>query len=162
MSVDRFVTTELRVHREQPFVADLETLLSEWGLTDSSQERVWVITYDSIEQVRTVQEVVVGGYHEVVVPLPPLLTAVLLAGTDRFQVVHNHPSGDTSPTVYDVDMVNILMDAANTVGLYFEDNLIVGPNAPVFSFVENGLLLPAPEIAAMASGGGHARVPFTR
>jgi DNA repair protein RadC len=163
MSVDRFATIELRIHKEQPSVVDLEALLADWGLTNSTQERVWVVTYDSIEQVRTVQEVVIGGYHEVAVPLPPLLTAVLMAGTDRFRVVHNHPSGDTQPTMFDVEMVHLVMSAANAAGLYFEDSLIVGPNAPMYSFLANGLIVPAPEIERMANEeGGHARAPFTR
>jgi len=162
MSVDRFASIELRVHREQPLVADLEELLEDWGLTNSTQERLWVVSYDSVEQIRTVEEIAVGGYHEVTVPLPPLLTAVLMAGADRFRVIHNHPSGDTQPTYADVEMVHLVMAAANAAGLYFEDSLIVGPSAPMYSFLANGQIIPAPEIVAMATGTSHARVPFTR
>jgi DNA repair protein RadC len=161
MNVDRFATVEIRVHKEQPMAADLSTLLEEWGLTNASQERLWVVSYDGIEQVRTVIEVAVGGYHEVLVPLPPLLTAVLMAGTDRFQIAHNHPSGDVSPTMFDIDLVHAVMAAANAAGLYFEDSLIVGPEAELFSFAQNGLLVPAAELAIRAEGG-HARAPFTR
>lgn len=161
MGMDRFAAVELRVEKEQPTVADLDELFEDWGLTNSTQERVWVVSYDSIEQVRTVTEVSVGGYHEVAVPIPPLLTAVLMAGTDRFIVVHNHPSGDTSPTMHDYDMIHKIMDAANTTGLYFEDALIVGPNAQTSSAVRMGLIAPAEETIAMATSEGHTRVPFT-
>lgn len=161
MSVDRFAAVELRIDKEQPSAVDLNTLLGDWGLTDSSQERLWVISYDGIQQVRTVTEVAVGGYHSLDVPLPPLLTAVLLAGTDRFLVAHNHPTSDISPTMHDVDMVHTIMAAANAAGLYFEDSLIVGPGTDtMFSFAEHGLLIPAPELKEMAEGG-HRR-PFTR
>lgn len=159
MSVDRFAGAELRVYREQPTVKDLDTLLTEWGLTNSSQERLWVVSYDSIEQVRTVQEIAVGGYHELVIPLPALLSAVLLSGTDRFMVIHNHPSGDVSPTNLDVDMTHTIMAAANTTGLFFEDHRIVGPGAETYSFVDNGLLRLAPETVEMAVGEGHRRAP---
>lgn len=157
MNVDRFVKTELRVEKIQPFTPELRTLLCEWGLCDSTQERLWVITFDSIEQVRTVNEVAVGGYHELDIPIPALLTAVLLAGTDRFMVAHNHPSGDLSATVLDVQMTHIVMEAANAAGLMFEDHLIVGPNGGVFSMAENGLLIPAAKSLAMASGAAHKR-----
>lgn len=155
MNVDRFVTLELTVRKTQPTTGHLETLLIEWGLTDSTQERVWVISTDAINQVRTVQEVALGGYHEVAVPLPPLLTAVLMAGTDRFTVAHNHPAGDTTPTMYDVDAVHKIMAAANAAGLSFEDSLIVGPNSELFSFRENGLIVPAEAIATMVADAGH-------
>ena len=161
MHVDRFVRTELVPIREQPFVHDLATLLDQAGLSNSSQERLWVIAYDSIEQVRTIQEVAVGGYHEMAIPLPALLTSVLLSGTDRFMVAHNHPSGDVSPTNLDVDMTHTIMDAANVAGLFFEDHLIVGPGGRQFSFVENGLLKPAPETLEMAGGRRHRRAPRT-
>jgi DNA repair protein RadC len=107
-----------------------------------------------------VSEIALGGYHEVDVPIPALLTAVLLAGTDRFQIAHNHPSGDVSPTMYDVDMVHTIMGAANSAGMYFEDSLIVGPRAETYSFLANGLIVPAADLVEMATGTGHA--PFTR
>lgn len=161
MSIDRFAAVELRIEKEQPSVAGLDELFEKWGLTHSSQERLWVVAYDSIEQVRTVTEVYVGGYHEVAVPIPPLLTAVLMAGTDRFIVAHNHPSGDTSPTYHDLDMIHTIMNAANTAGLYFEDALIVGPNAETTSALKSGLIAPAEETLRLALEGGHNRIPFT-
>lgn len=157
MNVDRFVRTELRVERVQPFVPELSTLLCDWGLCDSTQERLWVITYDSIEQVRTVNEIAVGGYHELDIPIPALLTAVLLAGTDRFMVAHNHPSGDLMPSTMDVDMTRTIMGAANAAGLMLDDHLIVGPKGGTFSLTEHGLLLPSPKSLAMANAPGHRR-----
>jgi DNA repair protein RadC len=162
MNVDRFVRTELRVDREQPFTTDLYALLKEWGLNDSAQERMWVVAYDSIEQLRTVQEIAVGGYHELIIPLPALLASVLLSGTDRFLIVHNHPSGDVTPTNLDVEMTHTIMGAANATGLFFEDSLIVGPRDARFSFTSAGLITPAPQTVAMANGTGHKRARTAR
>lgn len=159
MHVDRFAVAQLLTLKERTSVAgiELEELLEEWGLTNSTQEQLWVVTYDSIEQVRLVQKIAQGGYHELDIPLPVLLTAVLLSGTDRFKVVHNHPSGDTSPTNMDVQLTSVVMEAANMVGLYFEDHVIVGPNAQPFSFLANGLIVPAVQTVRMAQGTGHQR-----
>jgi len=160
MNVDRFASVQLRIEKEMPTAADLDCLFREWGLTDSNQERLWAVAYDGIEQIRTVTEVAVGGYHEVAVPIPALLTAVLLSGADRFQIAHNHPSGDAQPTMYDVDMVHKVMDAANAAGLFFEDSLIVAEGATTYSFLQNGLIVPSKELTEMATSVGHA--PFTR
>lgn len=157
MNVDRFVRTELIVEREQPFVPQLQVLLKEWGLADSTQERLWVISFDSIEQVRTVNEVAIGGYHELDIPIPALLAAVLLSGTDRFMVAHNHPSGDIVPTVLDIQMTRTVMDAANAAGLMFEDHLIVGPKGGMFSFTGHNLMVPAAKSVALAGSIGHRR-----
>jgi DNA repair protein RadC len=123
---------------------------------------MWVITFDSIEQVRTVNEIAVGGYHELDIPIPALLAAVLLAGTDRFMVAHNHPSGDIMPTAMDVEMTRIVMTAANAAGLMFEDHLITGPKGGLFSLAEHGLLIPSAKSTAMAQGAGHKRAQIVR
>lgn len=157
MIINRYAGAELHIYQEMPSAADMEELLHEIGVPDATQEMMVVVTYDSIENVRLVQEVAKGGYHELSVPLPPLLTAVLLSGTDRFKVVHNHPSGDTSPTNMDVDTTRMIMEAANATGLYFEDHLIVGPGAPTFSFLTAGIIIPAMRTIQMAHGGGHSR-----
>lgn len=157
MYVNRFAGAELRIYRELANTEDLHTVLTETGLVDDTQERMFVVSFDSIENIRTIQEVAKGGYHELAVPLPPLLTAVLISGTDRFKIVHNHPSGDTSPTNLDVDLTAKVMAAANTVGLYFEDHLIMGPDAETFSFLDAGLIIPAVRTIQMARGAGHRR-----
>lgn len=164
MHVDRFATVEIKIHKEQPSAANLGILLADWGLSASSQERLWVISYDGVGGVRTVIETAVGGYHDIHVPIPPILTAVLLAGADRFQIAHNHPSGDISPTMHDVNLVHSIMAAANAAGLYFEDSLIVGPGSDTpFSFVENGLIIPSADLMAKGEpASGHARAPLGR
>ena len=68
---------------------------------------------------------------------PAVLSAVLLAGVDHFAVAHNHSAGDVRPTTIDVDLTAKLMDAANTVGLYFEDHLVLSPRGKAFSFASS-------------------------
>ncbi len=54
-------------------------------------------------------------------------------------LVHNHPSGDPSPSPDDLDMTRQVEDAAATLGLVVRDHIIVG-NGRVLSFREQGLL----------------------
>ena len=41
-------------------------------------------------------------------------------------LVHNHPSGDPSPSDADITMTNQIHDAANTLGITLHDHLIIG------------------------------------
>ena len=59
--------------------------------------------------------------------VPTLLAAVLTAGAERFMVAHNHPTGDPSPTHADLVFTLRVREAADVVGLFFEDHLIVTP-----------------------------------
>ncbi len=54
-------------------------------------------------------------------------------------LVHNHPSGDPTPSQADIDMTNLIQAGAECLGLTLHDHLIVGRSAEV-SFRAQGLL----------------------
>jgi DNA repair protein RadC len=163
LELTRYCSVQLKVEREAPTVDRLPQVLIELGgLHDATQETFWVVPFDSIRQIRTVVQVARGGYHTLEVPIPAVLSAVLLAGVDRFAVAHNHSAGDVRPTTIDVDLTAKLMDAANTVGLYFEDHLVLGPRGKAFSFAEEGLLIPSPNLGRLAAANRRIELPGDR
>ncbi|MGH7378917.1 MAG: JAB domain-containing protein, partial [Candidatus Methylomirabilales bacterium] len=56
-----------------------------------------------------------------------------------FLLVHNHPSGDPTPSDHDRELTQAVKAAAATVGIRFLDHLIIGDMSP-FSFKASGLL----------------------
>jgi DNA repair protein RadC len=103
-----------------------------------------VIALDASMNARTVTEVARGSYVKTNVYFPPIYTAVLMAGTDRFIVAHNHPNGNPSPTINDINLTGDVMEGANILGLYLEDHWIVTPDPEKsYSFRKSGLLIPA-------------------
>jgi len=54
-------------------------------------------------------------------------------------LVHNHPSGDPSPSESDILMTARIKEAANALDVVLHDHLIIG-KARDFSFKTNGLL----------------------
>jgi hypothetical protein len=103
-----------------------------------AQEAFWVVPVDAGGQARSIVEVAVGHYHSVGVPIPAVLGAVMLAGTDLFWVAHNHPSGETEPSKSDVELTKQLAVAARVMELHLVDHLIVGPGASSLSLVQLG------------------------
>ena len=153
----RFVRIEQIVLDDQPETSALRTLLTKWGLANSTQEAFWVITLDNVMGLKTVVEVARGGFHDVLVYIPTVLSAVLAAQTDRFYVAHNHPAGPVTPTEEDIALTAKIMAAANTAGLSFEDHIIVGPADGWFSFWEQGLLTRAESLGLRANQGRKKR-----
>lgn len=149
--------TEILRQRDVEGIGTIAEMVKAWGLTDSTQEKLWVVSYDAGRNLRIATEVARGGYNDVTVSIPALLTAVLMSGTDRFVVVHNHPGGDVSPTVQDVKLTKMILDAANVVGLSFEDHIIVAPPNEFYSMTQHALLKPntrsEKEIQARAKAG---------
>ncbi|MEM1272456.1 MAG: DNA repair protein RadC [Pseudomonadota bacterium] len=54
-------------------------------------------------------------------------------------LVHNHPSGDPTPSQSDIQMTNAIRDAADVFGIVIHDHLVVG-KAQEMSFRAEGLL----------------------
>ena len=54
-------------------------------------------------------------------------------------LVHNHPSGDPTPSQSDIDMTNRIQDACSALGLTLHDHLIIGKSTEL-SFRSHGYL----------------------
>lgn len=54
-------------------------------------------------------------------------------------LVHNHPSGDPTPSSADIDMTAQIANAAEALGITLHDHLVIGRNAEL-SFRAEGLL----------------------
>lgn len=66
-----------------------------------------------------------------------VLRAVIREGAHSAVFVHNHPSGDPSPSADDIDLTERLRAAAEIVGVTARDHVIVASGG-YYSFVEAG------------------------
>jgi DNA repair protein RadC len=73
---------------------------------------------DEVQQRGTVDHTPVYPREVVKRALELSATAVIL--------VHNHPSGDTTPSRADIDMTRAIADAAKALGIVIHDHLIIG------------------------------------
>ena len=72
----------------------------------------------------------------------------ILAGASGIIAVHNHPSGDPSPSSADIQVTRQLREAAKTIGIDLIDHIVIGdrPDSATagtkghYSFREAGLL----------------------
>jgi DNA repair protein RadC len=74
-------------------------------------------------------------------PLYPreVLRRVIETGASAIILVHNHPSGDPSPSKADIAMTKDLIAALGTIGGVLHDHVIVGRNQEI-SFRKSGLI----------------------
>lgn len=68
-----------------------------------------------------------------------ILSEALRAGAVNLVVLHNHPSGDPTPSYADISSTQRLKSACDYVGLNLRDHIVIGDNRYV-SFVERGLI----------------------
>jgi len=106
-------------------------------------EELWLLALDGRGHVRAVRCVAKGGLHGMGVrPADPLRLA-LRAAASGFVLVHNHPSGDPSPSREDVVFTRRVAEAAAVVGVPRLDHVVVAAGG--FASVQ---FSTAPEAAA--------------
>lgn len=155
MKTVKYATIELRTLMEEPapFAEDLPELFAKWGLFTQAQEAFWVIAFDAMQQVRAIVEIARGDQYAVKVDIASVMQAMWASGTNRFWVMHNHPSSDIRPTAKDLKLTEQINVAAAVGGMFLEDHIIVGPPDRWYSMVEEGNLAPSPEIIRLAAQG---------
>jgi DNA repair protein RadC len=75
---------------------------------------------DEVQQVGTVD-------HTPVYPREVIKRALELSAT-AIILVHNHPSGDPTPSSADIHMTKAIIDIAKPLGISVHDHIIVGKN----------------------------------
>jgi len=72
-----------------------------------------------------------------------VLKPALLCNAAGVILMHNHPSGEISPSQEDKLVTNRMADACKLMGIDLVDHVIVGSNTEeCFSFAERGLIKP--------------------
>jgi DNA repair protein RadC len=94
-------------------------------LSSLDHEELWLLALDGRSRLRAVRCVAKGGLHGMGVrPADPIRLA-LRASASGFVLVHNHPSGDPTPSPEDVAFTQRVAAAAAVVGTPLLDHVVV-------------------------------------
>ncbi len=80
-----------------------------------------------------------GNLHQVEVDPAQVFRAALLANAHQIIVAHNHPSGDPTPTIEDIELTRRLTQAGEILGIKVLDHIVIGLGC-YCSFKETGRL----------------------
>lgn len=92
------------------------------------EEHTYLICLNTKNNVICYSQVAMGGIDNCIIDLKTIFKTVLLANASRFILVHNHPSGDPTPSRNDIKITNRLIDASKVMGLEFLDHIIISKN----------------------------------
>jgi DNA repair protein RadC len=110
-----------------------------------STEVVQVLILNTRYNLIAKEQVHTGAVNRTLFAPDVILRAVIARGGSHFIVVHNHPSGDPSPSEADRRATARLRDAANLLEVPMLDHVIIGTAIPgvrlgYYSFREAGVL----------------------
>jgi DNA repair protein RadC len=106
-----------------------------------TQEHFVCIFLDTRRRVLEKKCVFIGSLDASVVHPREVLRAAIGVSASAFICVHNHPSGDPSPSREDVEVTEILFQASLTVGIDLLDHIIIGDQ--IFTSLKERGFLPA-------------------
>jgi len=117
--------------------ADVANLLMlEMGLLE--QEHLRAVLLDTKNAVIRVANVYAGNLNTAVVRVGEVFREAIRANCASIIVVHNHPSGDPTPSPEDVRVTEQLVDAGHLLDIEVLDHLVIGRNRYV-GLKERGL-----------------------
>jgi DNA repair protein RadC len=108
-----------------PITGPADVLAQVADIRASAQERVIAIYLDSRNRPLHRELVAVGGLRASVIQPRDILAPALRLPAAAIVLVHNHPSGDTTPSREDLEVTRQLVAAAQLLGLELLDHLVV-------------------------------------
>ena len=102
-------------------------------------ERFHVLYLDRKNRLISDERMGIGTVDHVPVYPREVVRRALDVNASALILVHNHPSGDPTPSMADVEMTKKIVDAGQRLGIAVHDHVIVGRKGH-FSFRSNGLI----------------------
>jgi DNA repair protein RadC len=126
--------------------ADIYALMSPI-LAGKLQEEMWCLCLDSKNRLISKRMVTTGLADRSLVHAREAYRSAISLNAMRIALAHNHPSGDPTPSAYDIESTRMLAAAGRIVGIEILDHIVIGrpgisseSNPGYTSFRELGLM----------------------
>lgn len=104
-----------------------------------NKEYFKIAIMDTKNQILAIENISVGTLNASIVHPRDVFKIAIKRNANSIILIHNHPSGDTTPSNEDISITNRLIDAGNLIGIKILDHIIIGDNR-FLSFKEKNLI----------------------
>ncbi|HIJ95947.1 MAG TPA: DNA repair protein RadC [Desulfuromonadales bacterium] len=108
-------------------------------LMQETKEMFLTLHLDGKNRIICIDLVSIGSLNQSIVHPREVFKSALVSSAAALICVHQHPTGDPTPSSEDISITRRLKEAGEILGLNVLDHIIVGDN-DYCSFVEKGLL----------------------
>jgi len=109
-------------------------------LMGSDRERFWTLALSTKNHLLKTLEVSVGSLNVSIVHPRELFKDALRVSAASIVVVHNHPSGDPTPSGADIQLTKRLVSAGDLIGIELLDHVVIGNGGNYTSLKDLGLM----------------------
>ncbi|MFN8694015.1 MAG: RadC family protein [Holosporales bacterium] len=103
-------------------------------------ESLWVLYLNTKNRLISAEEVQRGTLNQTAIYPRELVRKALAHHAAAIIMVHNHPSGDVTPSKEDIELTRAVQEALKVVSIGLVDHLIVGPHEAVSSLKNLGVI----------------------
>jgi DNA repair protein RadC len=107
-------------------------------LMDLQHEQFWVLLLNRANEVIRPQQISIGGVSGTVADPKMIFKAAIEHLASAIILVHNHPSGNLTPSQADKDLTKKVKEGGRTLDIPVLDHLIFSDNS-YFSFADEGI-----------------------
>jgi DNA repair protein RadC len=111
-------------------------------------EELWLLSLDGKNGLRAARRVAQGGLHGLQVSTRDVLRTALREAASGFVLVHNHPSGDPTPSALDARFTREVARAGHVVDTPLVDHVVVAREGYVSMFATGVLDVTPGDTAA--------------
>ena len=139
----RYEVSGLSATTERPTVRNPADVAAYLGteLSDLAQEQLRVVLLDGGNRILATCLVYQGGLNSTVIRLGDCFREAVAHGAAAMVLVHNHPSGDPTPSPEDIRLTAEAAQAGDLLGVELLDHVVIGGSDHV-SLRERGLYSP--------------------
>ena len=109
-------------------------------VADLDRETFWVVMLDGRNRVHGVHVLSVGTLTSALVHPRELAKALILSNSAAAILVHQHPSGDPTPSREDVALTERLCAVGDLLGIRILDHIVIGQDGAYRSLADDGIL----------------------
>ncbi len=108
------------------------------AMKDLDREMVCVVNMDNKLRPINYHVVSIGGINESLVPVQNVFKSGILSNAGNIMLLHNHPSGEVTPSREDMNITKRLTEAGKLMNIPVLDHIIIGGGTgKIYSFRED-------------------------
>lgn len=94
-----------------------------------AEENVFLLCLNTKNEIVSYSEIAKGGINFCNFDIKTLFKNILLNNASKFILVHNHPSGDCTPSKQDLELTKNIKNASEIMRIDFLDHIVIAGNS---------------------------------
>lgn len=109
--------------------SDVYELCKALRLDAYSEEHVFLLIFDIQMHFKSFIEIGIGSNDTCVLDRRGIAQKLLMLNAGTFILIHNHTSGDATPSKTDIDSTKIISGLGKIIGIPLKDSIVLGDNS---------------------------------